>query len=40
MKIEKLLSARVRNIKTNPFLEDLTAQNYFVLLDLLKKDLF
>jgi FlaA1/EpsC-like NDP-sugar epimerase len=30
MNINKLLSTRVRNIKTNPFLEDLTAQNNFL----------
>jgi FlaA1/EpsC-like NDP-sugar epimerase len=30
MNISKLLSTRVRNIKLNPFLEDLTAQNFFL----------
>ena len=30
MNISKLLSTRVRNIKINPFLEDLTAQKNFL----------
>ena len=30
MNIDKLLSTRVRNIKINPFLEDLTSQNNFL----------